>query len=416
MDRKRAAILEKIEAGFGSEGGDADVGHSQLLELVNVGKEEEPFDWSAFLGTVGRKFLPRVCEAIAYHVSAALQDGEESIEAMNAAATQAHVDDATKPALDALRVLQVAVDVAHAFTQNTKLPAPDMLVQTVRFLHDVLLHLHGGLASVLQENIAQLMEAWWAAGRPGRLEVAPQTMAYLTVKSLEEGASPRLVRRLWNMREALLELDFDDESISSMTELLLRCFLNPLYLRSRGEGRRFLAFLFGLHPGFIDEIHATIKNQLPCAKSMVDAYGEVYFRAWRGATGVYLTRVEQGCIQDFMELAIMSAVPATYSCLRTILARFVAEKKQAGVDEMLLRLYVLDCPCRWCCVCVCAASGCTRLQVCSLRLTTPHPCAPLQVRAVAVAQLERRQPRRPPKRRHALHRCLPAAEARRPTR
>ena len=60
------------------------------------------------------------------------------------------------------------------------------------------------------------------------------------------------------------------------------------YLRKRGEGRRFLAFLFGLHPRFIDDIHTTVKNQLPCNKSLVEAFGEVYFRAWRGATGQYV--------------------------------------------------------------------------------------------------------------------------------
>ena len=35
------------------------------------------------------------------------------------------------------------------------------------------------------------------------------------------------------------------------------------------EGRRFLVFLFGIHPTLVDGLHTTIKNQLPLAPKKV---------------------------------------------------------------------------------------------------------------------------------------------------
>jgi len=57
------------------------------------------------------------------------------------------------------------------------------------------------------------------------------------------------VKRLNTMRQALAMFDWDDaESIGSLKTLLLRCAFAPQFLRP-AEGRRFLSFLFTLHPG-----------------------------------------------------------------------------------------------------------------------------------------------------------------------
>jgi len=67
--------------------------------------------------------------------------------------------------------------------------------------------------------------------------------------------------------------------------------MNPLFLRT-SEGKKFLIYLFGVHLPFIDQIHLTIKAQLPiCPKSLLDAYGEIYFRAWKVAQGPYLLKI-----------------------------------------------------------------------------------------------------------------------------
>ncbi|CAN0181268.1 unnamed protein product, partial [Laminaria digitata] len=73
--------------------------------------------------------------------------------------------------------------------------------------------------------------------------------------------------------------------------------MSPVYLRST-EGKRLLAYFFGLHPTLVLDIHAVMKAQMPGAKKGVLAvYGEVYFRVWRGAEGTYLEKVEIHCLQ-----------------------------------------------------------------------------------------------------------------------
>ncbi|CAN0459975.1 unnamed protein product, partial [Hapterophycus canaliculatus] len=62
-----------------------------------------------------------------------------------------------------------------------------------------------------------------------------------------------------------------------------RTFIAPVYLKC-SEGKRLLASLFGLHPSLVAEIHAVMKAQMPGArKAVLAAYGEIYFRVWRGA-------------------------------------------------------------------------------------------------------------------------------------
>eukprot|EP00624_Nannochloropsis_granulata_P001542 evm.model.NODE_17594_length_8172_cov_15.400881.2 len=141
------------------------------------------------------------------------------------------------------------------------------------------------------------------------------------------------------MRGALLLLDYEEEATGPFRQLLLQCFLKPTYLRS-ADGRRLLTYLFGLHPALVADIHETVKSQLPYAKNkLVQAYGDVYFRAWKSASSPYLEAIETGCIQDLMHAAVHSSSPSLYVTLRLFLQAFHTNKRLREVDAMLLRLY-----------------------------------------------------------------------------
>ena len=164
-------------------------------------------------------------------------------------------------------------------------------------------------------------------------------MPYLIVKSLEEESLQADVKRVYAVRTALLLLDFEDESADSLKDLLLRCMMSPLYLRCV-EGGKFLSYLFGMHPTFIEDLHETIRNQIPCGKrSLLQAYGAVYFRAWKEASGQYLMKLEEDCVQDLINCAVHASSPAMFKSIRHVLSEFMANKAYRGVDEMLLRLY-----------------------------------------------------------------------------
>lgn len=115
--------------------------------------------------------------------------------------------------------------------------------------------------------------------------------------------------------------------------------INPLFLRSP-QGRKFCAFLFGLHPPYIEAIHQTIKNQIPVVrKSMAEAYGAVYLRAWKASEGPYRIRIERDCIQDLMHCAVHASTPALFAAVSRILGRFHESKKVPGIDAMLASCY-----------------------------------------------------------------------------
>lgn len=152
------------------------------------------------------------------------------------------------------------------------------------------------------------------------------------------------------------------------------------------QGKRFLVFLFSWNINFIWVLHGTIKNQLEFYSKydpsfiLVDAISvtqdqvspfrtmtahiaEVYFRAWKKATGEVQEQIESSCIQDFMQNAIflrrtspvhakvrqvdvppsvsfMSVfTPSTSSILWQVVSYFHSRKGVPKVDQMLCRLY-----------------------------------------------------------------------------
>jgi condensin-2 complex subunit G2 len=109
--------------------------------------------------------------------------------------------------------------------------------------------------------------------------------------------------------------------------MLLQCTMQPLYLCSP-EGGKFLSFIFGLHPVFIEDIHDTVLSHLQCSKkSVAQAYGGVYFRAWKESSGQYLMKIEEGCVQDFINKAVHASKPAIFTAVRHVLNEFHKNKK-----------------------------------------------------------------------------------------
>nr|BAA91081.1 unnamed protein product [Homo sapiens] len=123
--------------------------------------------------------------------------------------------------------------------------------------------------------------------------------------------------------------------------MLLECFININYIKKE-EGRRFLSCLFNWNINFIKMIHGTIKNQLQgLQKSLMVYIAEIYFRAWKKASGKILEAIENDCIQDFMFHGIhLPRRSPVHSKVREVLSYFHHQKKvRQGVEEMLYRLY-----------------------------------------------------------------------------
>ncbi|XP_069770832.1 condensin-2 complex subunit G2 isoform X2 [Narcine bancroftii] len=194
--------------------------------------------------------------------------------------------------------------------------------------------------TVLKISIQHLFEAWWEKGLEGKEELGKTAFIMLLEKSLMGKFSNADIVRLWQFHQALENFEFNSEASNEVKDILLQCFMRIAHIKKE-EGRRFLSFLFSWDVEFIKMIHGTIKNQLHFfPKPIIPLVAEIYFRAWKKASGLFLETIEYSCIQDFMHHGVhLPRSSPVHSKVREFLSYFHQQKLRQGVDEMLQRLY-----------------------------------------------------------------------------
>lgn len=144
----------------------------------------------------------------------------------------------------------------------------------------------------VQELVATLCETAYLEhkGEEVAEKLVPQTITYLLSKALEMGAKQVDVKRVYNMKNALLLLDLNEED-NILIELLLRAVISPTFLGCQ-DGRRFVVFIFHLHEKLTLMTHAAIVPQIPLSKkSILETYGDIYFKTWKNAEGQILLKL-----------------------------------------------------------------------------------------------------------------------------
>jgi hypothetical protein len=156
-------------------------------------------------------------------------------------------DDAT--VADAVNTLKRVVTILMKVSHNVRINNP-FAVRVVQLLHELLIPLDDEIpgATQIKEKIARICEKWWINQYEGAEHVITQLIPYLLLIALSPSSHDADVKRLYNVRGALLLFDFDDETIESIRSLILRVFMHPLFLKVP-EGRRFLSFIFSIDAG-----------------------------------------------------------------------------------------------------------------------------------------------------------------------
>ncbi|XP_059644076.1 uncharacterized protein LOC132285860 [Cornus florida] len=217
----------------------------------------------------------------------------------------------------------------------TKAFSPSDLLPAVQELHDNLILFES--ESVLLSEIASLCEEWWKEQLPGRETLISQFLPFLLSRSLTLKKKVD-VHRVYVLREAFTLFDFEDESIEDLKLLLVRCLITPLYLKTE-DGRRFLGFMFGLNGQLVKEALAMIRSQIHFErKSMLEAYADIVFRAWKVAEGVSRDEIENGFLQGLVEGAIYASSASFAASIRRVLGGFVNQRTTDGVERLLFRL------------------------------------------------------------------------------
>ncbi|KAM9417840.1 condensin-2 complex subunit G2 isoform 1-T2 [Salvelinus alpinus] len=217
--------------------------------------------------------------------------------------------------------------------------AYNSLLECANILNGVLPYLPASQMP-LRQAVHGLCEAWWKKGLLGKEELGRTAFLVCLEKTLILKKPVTEIRRLWGFHEVLLTVDFSSEDSKELIDLLLQCFLSVNHIRNE-DGKRLMVFLFSWNVTFIRMIHGTIKNQLPYfANSLTDHIAEIYYRAWKKASGFCLEQIESTCIQDFMQHAVLlHRSSPVHAKVRQILSYFHKLKGRHGLDEMLYRLY-----------------------------------------------------------------------------
>lgn len=212
---------------------------------------------------------------------------------------------------------------------------PSHLLPGVQALHDNLIIFES--ASVLSSGIECLCEEWWKENLPGRELLISQFLPFLLSRSLTLKKKVD-VHRVCVLREAFFLFDFDDESIEDLKLLLVRCVISPLYLKTE-DGRRFLSFIFGLSNQLVRELLAMFRSQISFGrKSMLEAYGDILFRAWKAAEGDLRVEIENRFLQDLIDGAVHASLGTLASYIRRVLGAFINQRTTNGVEKLLFRL------------------------------------------------------------------------------
>lgn len=242
-------------------------------------------------------------------------------------------EDAKKCVVENLQIYACVALMCVSHPKKAFLPSD--LLPAARELHDNLILFE--FDSVLMLEVSNLCEEWWKENLPGRETLISQSIPVLLSRSLTLKKKVD-VHKVYALREAFTLFDFEDESIEDLKLLLIRCLIAPLYLKTE-DGKKFVAFMFGLSGQLVKEALAMIRSQIPYGrKSMLEAYAEIVFRAWKIGNRGSREEIENGFLQGLVESAIHASSGPFAASIRKVLGGFISQRTTDGVEKLLFRL------------------------------------------------------------------------------
>ena len=239
----------------------------------------------------------------------------------------------------------------HATTaKKEEFVPPSGLTNTALLLHGILPSISSEKDAV-KNNISKLCELWYTKNMPEHESLVFNTLKYILQRTTEKvstsgGGAPTKadVKRLHSIQHAILQFNLTDTSSNALRDLLLESARTSMFYKI-SEGIRFLSFLFTISPTFIEHLHSKIKTIIPGANIQVaTGIGEVYFKAWRSCEGAFKTNIEELCIQDLMQCAVLAnpKLPKNikiFPPIKNILKVLHRIKNDRQAQAMLAKLY-----------------------------------------------------------------------------
>uniref|UniRef100_A0A7N9ICY9 Condensin-2 complex subunit G2 n=1 Tax=Macaca fascicularis TaxID=9541 RepID=A0A7N9ICY9_MACFA len=314
----------------------------EFLQFVQLDKEaSDPFSLNELLDELSRKQKEELWQRLKNLLTDVLLespvDGWQVVEAQGEDNMETEHGSKMRKSIDIIYAITSVVLASVSVINESE--NYEALLECVIILNGILYALPESERK-LQSSIQDLCVTWWEKGLPAKEDTGKTAFVMLLRRSLETKTGADICR-LWRIHQALYCFDYDLEESGEIKDMLLECFISINYIKKE-EGRRFLSSLFNWNINFVRMIHGTIKNQLQgLQKSLMVYIAEIYFRAWKKASGKILETIENDCIQDFMFHGIhLPRRSPVHSKVREVLSYFHHQKKvRQGVEEMLYRLY-----------------------------------------------------------------------------
>jgi condensin-2 complex subunit G2 len=198
-------------------------------------------------------------------------------------------------------------------------------------LHDTLFLLNscGPDALTPQTTILSLCEYLWLTH--AKEEVTVNAIPLILLSSD--------FKRMYAFRHALNVIDLKESS--NVFDSLLRLASSPACLKCP-QGKKLLAFLLQSNPELRVNLHHAVRVQIPSwknNKTMLDAYGEVYFLAWKTADEPGSRPVEETILSDLAYSIIHVENAALVKSLHVVMDPFYQAQKTSDGEGLLYRLY-----------------------------------------------------------------------------
>uniref|UniRef100_A0A2K5Y164 Non-SMC condensin II complex subunit G2 n=1 Tax=Mandrillus leucophaeus TaxID=9568 RepID=A0A2K5Y164_MANLE len=314
----------------------------EFLQFVQLDKEaSDPFSLNELLDELSRKQKEELWQRLKNLLTDVLLespvDGWQVVEAQGEDNMETEHGSKMRKSIDIIYAITSVVLASVSVINESE--NYEALLECVIILNGILYALPESERK-LQSSVQDLCVTWWEKGLPAKEDTGKTAFVMLLRRSLETKTGADICR-LWRIHQALYCFDYDLEESGEIKDMLLECFISINYIKKE-EGRRFLSSLFNWNINFVRMIHGTIKNQLQgLQKSLMVYIAEIYFRAWKKASGKILETIENDCIQDFMFHGIhLPRRSPVHSKVREVLSYFHHQKKvRQGVEEMLYRLY-----------------------------------------------------------------------------
>ena len=88
----------------------------------------------------------------------------------------------------------------------------------------------------------------------------------------------------------------------------------------------------------------TLPHLAVCShRSLLETYGEIYYRAWRLASGPYLKQIEEYCLQDLMYSVVNAPRHGLHSLFHSLRKVHVTVLAPHSLKIFFLRLIFYDC-------------------------------------------------------------------------